>query len=127
MYELQQGYPVLASGYSFKTTKRVLGIKINTTYSGGHQWLIHGLLERRRYHKTYLGDCLSSTQIESEWYVLCNWAWSSGCDGYFLSGVFDANKGPSYYDGTSSSRSDSEEESSGEEANYKLLLSDKTR
>lgn len=104
--DLKMGYGVLICGYSSKTVTRFLGIKVKTKYSGGHQWLAHGLLERRREIKRYniSGNYISST-YESQWYPLCNWGWGGSRDGYYLSAAFDANNGCSFYESESSSRS----------------------
>lgn len=95
--ELKNGYSVLVGGYCHKTVSKFLGFKINTKYSGGHKWLCHGLLERRRTVKTYNSNgVLQNTTSESEWYPLCNWGWGGYQDGYYLSNAFDSKSGPSY-------------------------------
>lgn len=101
--ELKNGFGVLVGGFSHKKVKKFLGIKTKTTYSGGHRWLCHGLLERRRTVKTYSSSgVLQSTTTESEWYPLCNWGWGGYQDGYYLSSAFNSSNGPSYPDGTRS-------------------------
>jgi len=104
--DLKKGYGVLICGYSNKTTTRFLGIKIKTKYSGGHQWLAHGLLERRREIKHYNsnGNYVSSS-YESQWYPLCNWGWGGNRDGYYLSAAFDTNNGCLFSEGEPTSRS----------------------
>lgn len=104
--ELKQGYGVLVSGYCKKIDNYFLGIKVSSTYDVAHQWLLHGLLERRREVKHYAPTGgLESVTYESQWYPLCNWGWGGLCDGYFLSGAFDADNGKKYDSGESSSRS----------------------
>lgn len=98
-------------------------IKVNTKYSGGHVWLAHGLLERRREIKHYSssGDYISSS-YETQWYPLCNWGWSGSRDGYYLSAAFDTNKGFIYPDGEPTSRA-SEPAEGASEYNYQFKLS----
>lgn len=104
--DLKKGYGVLICGYSNKTVTRVLGIKVKTKYSGGHQWLAHGLLERKREieHYTTAGTYVNSS-YESQWYPLCNWGWSGHRDGYYLSAAFDTNSGYVFHESEVSSRS----------------------
>lgn len=117
--ELKGGYSVLVGGFSHKTEQKFLGIKVNTKYSGGHRWLCHGLLERRRIVKTYNSSgILQSSTSESEWYPLCNWGWSGSQDGYYLSNAFNSNKGPTYQDETRSNNN----ENSSEDYNYQYKI-----
>lgn len=117
--EIKRGNSVLAVGYSFKTEKKVLGIHVKTTYSGGHCWLFHGLMERRREVKTYDGkNVLIEAKTECLWYPLCNWGWDGLSDGYYLSGAFDAMSGPSYTDQLKSKTL----VESGSEYNYQYSL-----
>lgn len=99
--ELRYGYHVLIGGCESRTLhkKKFLGITIKKyyTYSAGHRWLAHGLLERARTISTYNSDnVLVSEREESVWYPLCNFGWGGYGDGYYLSGAFDTNKGPAY-------------------------------
>lgn len=97
--ELKNKHSVLVSGFSHKKVKKFLGIKVHTSYSGGHQWLCHGLLKRERLIETYSSDgVLQDTSIEEEWYVLCNWGWDGYEDGYYLSKAFNTVEGPVYPD-----------------------------
>ncbi len=89
--ELQNGHSVLACGMSFKKDHKILGFTIYSTYSGGHTWICHGLLERRRVIYTYKNNECINTTMESQWYPLCNWGWNGSDNGFFLSGVFDSN------------------------------------
>lgn len=117
--ELKSGYGVLVGGFSHKKVKKFLGIKIKTTYSGGHRWLCHGLLERRRTVKTYSSSgVLQNTTTESEWYPLCNWGWGGYQDGYYLSSAFNSNNGASYPDATRSTSS----ENGSEDYNYQFKI-----
>lgn len=104
--DLKKGYGVLICGYSNKTITRFIGIKIKTKYSGGHQWLAHGLLERRREIKRYNScDTYIGSYYESLWYPLCNWGWGGSRDGYYLSEAFDTNSGCVFHEEESTSRS----------------------
>lgn len=101
-------------GYSFKKT--ILGVSVS--YSGGHEWLAHGLLERRREVKKYKMNSLVSTNYESQWYLLCNWGWGRHFyNGYYLSSVFNAKAGPTYPEDAESSRATTLE---GEAHNYQF-------
>lgn len=117
--ELKNGYSVLAGGFSHKKVKKFLGIKVKTTYSGGHRWLCHGLLERRRIVKTYnSNNVLQNTTTESEWYPLCNWGWGGSQDGYYLSEAFNSNAEPSY----SASTRSTDGENGSEDYNYQYKI-----
>ena len=117
--ELKNGYSILVGGFSHKTVKKFLGITVSTKYSGGHRWLCHGLLERRRTVKTYNSNgVLQSSTTESEWYPLCNWGWSGYHDGYYLSKAFNSNNAPSYPTSTRSY----ELENGAEDYNYQYKI-----
>lgn len=117
--ELKNGYSVLVGGFSHKTEETFLGITVNTKYTGGHRWLCHGLLERRRTVSTYTSKGeLKNTTTESLWYPLCNWGWNGYCDGYYLSKAFNSNNGPSY----STSTRGSEVENGSEDYNFKYNI-----
>jgi hypothetical protein len=92
--EIKAGYPVLIGGYAteIKHIKRILGIKVKTTYEhrDGHCWLCHGLLVRRQEVKHFVNDEYLGSSYRYENYLLYNWGWSGDNDGYFLSNVFDA-------------------------------------
>lgn len=99
--ELRQGYHILIGGYESRTLhkNKFLGITVKKyyTYSGGHRWLAHGLLQRVRTISTYnSNNVLVSEKEECEWYPLCNFGWGGSCDGYYLSGAFDTAIGPAY-------------------------------
>lgn len=113
--ELRQGRHILIGGFESRTLhkKKFLGIKIKKyyTYSGGHRWLAHGLLERERTISIYnSNNVLISETNESIWYPLCNFGWDGYGDGYYLSGAFDVNRGPSYNWVGPYTRSDSDNE-----------------
>lgn len=103
IYELRQGYPVLMNGYDTKTItkKKILGITISTTtsYTGGHCWLLHGLLERKRNVQTYNSslDLLIDESETCHSYPLCNFGYGGAWDGYYLSSAFDASSGSPIY------------------------------
>ena len=115
--ELKNGHCVLVGGCSFKQEQTFIGIKVSPKYSGGHRWLCHGLLERRRKIEMYIDDTYQGYTIESEWYPLCNWGWSGECDGYYLSGAFDASKEPAF---PSDTKGDNTIE--GEDYNYQFEI-----
>lgn len=97
--EIKSGHPVLCSGYSDKKDYKIFGWTIWSQLKSGHAWLIHGMLERKRFCYLNLeNEGVISTSIETEYYPLCNWGWEGLHDGYFLSGVFDAAGLPEYTD-----------------------------
>lgn len=121
--EIINGYGVLIGGCCYKKVTKILGIKIKTEYSGGHRWLAHGLLERRRTVEHYnKSGVLLNTTSESEWYIMCNWGWNGNQDGYYLGGAFDASKGCVFPDGVASSRSDDDFSYEGTKDNYQYQL-----
>ena len=86
--ELRRGYPVLLAGNRAKKDKKILWFKVGEKYGAGHQWLAHGLLERRWEKRVYSeGVCIESTP-GSTWYILCNWGWGGLYDGYYLVDAF---------------------------------------
>lgn len=128
--ELKNGYHILIGGAAIRTyyKKKILGITVSKgyKYSDGHQWLAHGLLERRRLVFTYNSNGQQiSSKTESTWYPLCNFGWNGDEDGYYLSGVFDAGKGPSY-NWSASTRTDEDDEETlyneGTPKNYQFKI-----
>lgn len=119
--ELKNRYPVLLCGFSHQTSKSsvttsVFGVKTAMpTYSNGHQWLAHGLLVRTETRFTYKGSdesilkklTLVSKQVYEHNYILCNfgWGYNTTVNGYYLSGIFDTNKGADFSEDTPISKS----------------------
>lgn len=119
--ELKNGYSVLVGGFCHKKTTRILGFKVKTSYTGGHRWLCHGLLERRRTIKVYNSNGeLTKTYTESTWYPLCNWGWDGSFDGYYLSGAFDSTTGGIYPDNATSTRAENENNSKDYDYQYNI-------
>lgn len=88
--ELKTGYPVVAAGYGKKKVERILGIKVKTTYSNGHVFLLDGVIERTRT-VTYLRDFVIINTVEEKQYLVhCNMGWDGLSNGYFFSGIFNA-------------------------------------
>lgn len=110
---LNVGWPVLAGGYTTKVT--FLGITIY--YEGGHEWVIDGYLNRRRYvQKIYetwnsgSGALVSTTTTGYyEYWKLLHHNWGRGgtYNGYFTEGSFNSH----YSDAGSETRG-------GEAGNY---------
>lgn len=110
--ELTAGYPCVVGGYSKKTETKILGITVNTSFGGGHRWLVHGLMTRSRTVTEYKdpngvyptvrvlpppGSNIYRTYTETQGpYLLCNMGWGGYQDGYYMGGVFNANSGPIY-------------------------------
>ena len=88
--------PAYISGYSKKTVKKFLGITVQTTYSGGHAWVIDQILTQSRKKYTYTDGVLTSTATQYRHLVHCNFGWDSNNskNGYYFSAQFDTNKGP---------------------------------
>ena len=81
--ELRNGYPVLIGGYSSE---------------GGHRWLAHGLMELHHRRKGYNAsdEIVFNHTYLGGYYLLFNWGFDGFHDGFYLSGVFDANIPPAY-------------------------------
>ena len=108
--EIKNGYSVLLGGFTHKYTKKILGIKVGTSYDGGHRWLAHGVLTRTRgitYKKVvrHLGTGgkvlqefkSEGSRAEKDDYILCNFGWGDYYyNGYYLGDVFDAVEGPKF-------------------------------
>ena len=96
--ELRKGYYVLVSGYAKETKhkKKFLGITIKTwySYSGGHCWLVHGLLEMSRSVFRIKNGQTIGSYIQRKYYLLCNMGWNGWDSGYYYSGAFNTDKGP---------------------------------
>ncbi len=87
--------PVIGCGKSIKTVTKFLGITINTSYSGGHEWIYDQYMIQYRYRNSYsssTGQLISSTK-ETRTLVRCNWGWGGRWDGYYLSGQYNTNSG----------------------------------
>lgn len=127
--ELKQGYPVLVGGFCYKGYRTNPDGSKSYIIEGGHQWLVHGLLERRRkvyfykYFPTSDEYRLFTETSESEWYPLCNWGWHGYCDGYYLSEVFNTTPFPEYTPDTQGTRSENEDdEILGEDGYFQFYL-----
>ena len=117
--ELTAGYPCIMSGYCFEIKKKILGITWDVYHKGAHEWLIHGLLTRKRLRTEYgfYGSLISSYYEGHEHYFLCNMGESStSSNGYYLAGVFDTDAGPVF------TRSEDDPITSGEDGNYQYKL-----
>ena len=83
--ELLNGHYVVMAGkevYDYGTYWSV------TSVLSAHCWLVHGLMT---YNKVGADNPYFGTH-----YYLCNFGWRGIADGYYLSTVFDADKGPVY-------------------------------
>lgn len=87
--------PVIAGGFSHKKVKKVLGITVSTSYSGGHEWVIDQHLVRRQYRYTFDGNNnLIDTEEIRQQLLHCCWGWMNGqSNGYYFAGNFDTNHG----------------------------------
>jgi len=91
--------PLMAAGCSHRTSIKILGITLSSSYSGCHQWVIDGYL---RYRVTFSiimrdhrGAIISQMNISGHLeYLHNNWGWDGRHNGYFLSGIFDSNLTP---------------------------------
>lgn len=120
---------VYANGYSSQIKHKFLGITIYTTYKGGHAWNYDGYLQQKQKMETIV--VLKSTgqpagrgtqPVISYTYrdlVHVNWGWGGYNNGYYASGVFDANQDPVT---SSSTKSSTEEEEEGTAHNYQYNL-----
>ena len=138
---LDNGRPVMAGGFSTKTTTSFLGITIKTTYGGGHEWVMDGYLLRSRLvtvtvTTSTMSDALPVLKISSNdksmlitttvtsaytdfypYYIHNNWGWSNCANnGYYVAGSFDSQKGSDLGSNTKSG----EDDKSGEDNNFQF-------
>ena len=119
--ELKKGNCIIVKGMRIKKDFKIFGWTLFSTYSKGHAWINHGLMERRRNIYHYKAGKLVSTTSESLWYPLCNWGDNGNDNGYFLSDVFNKSAGPAYptdLEGISDSMNTTQNDS----ANYKYRV-----
>lgn len=103
--ELKLGYPVLVSG-------------VDPIKEQGHQWLVHGLLERKRILELYTREGVyAGKYAQYEYYPLCNWGWNGAHDGYYLSKAF--TNSPKYFDDGAGYSSDKDPYRNYDKPNYK--------
>jgi hypothetical protein len=98
---LNNRIPVSVGGYSSKTTHKFLGITVNTTYSGGHQWVVDGYLNQIQYVTITVeqldkstGKVLNRTTSSGTntiSYLHNNWGWNGSDNGYYIAGSFNAD------------------------------------
>lgn len=89
-YNILRG-PVIGCGCSEKHVNTFLGITIDTSYSGGHEWIYDQYMEQNRFRQTFsrkTGE-LIRTMKETRTLVRCNWGWDGDSDGFYLSGSYD--------------------------------------
>lgn len=62
----------------------------------GHAWVIDGYIDRSRTNKKINSNtgAVISSNTENQFLVHCNWGWKGGCNGYYISKVFNTKKGP---------------------------------
>lgn len=61
---------------------------------GCHSWLVHGFMEIEQ--KFFLEE-IHPFSLKYD-YLLCNFGWCGGCDGFYLYDVFDTEEGPVFDD-----------------------------
>jgi len=84
---LLAGKPVLLSAISGVT--------------GGHMWVIDGMIDRQREIKKVKNGSVESTKTESQLLYHCSWGWRNGKgDGYYISGIFSPYRGAVEFDKT---------------------------
>lgn len=102
------------TGFSEKIDNNFLGITWTVSYSGGHAWLGYGLMEitKKCICTNVITGYSTVTSTSTTSYILCNWGWRGGYDGYYLCGSYNTNEGAVY------SKSDTTE--SSEKYNYQF-------
>lgn len=62
----------------------------------GHAWVIDGFCKQKRIVEVYdlAGTTWLRTETEDRTLFHCNFGWTSPCDGYYYSSLFDLRKGP---------------------------------
>ncbi len=84
---LLAGKPVLLSAISGVT--------------GGHMWIIDGMIDRQREIKKVKNGSVESIETESQLLYHCSWGWKYGIgDGYYISGIFSPFRGAVAFDET---------------------------
>ncbi|MGM9746108.1 MAG: C10 family peptidase [Paludibacteraceae bacterium] len=59
-----------------------------------HGWLIDGYRNQLQICTKYKNNQKVSETYKSRLLLHCNWGWGGTCNGYYVSGIFDANTGP---------------------------------
>lgn len=82
-HSLQTGMPLYARGRSS---------------NAGHAWVIDGDISLERTVRIFEDGWEIERRTENGWLVHCNWGWrNSSKDGYYQSGIFNANDGAGPY------------------------------
>lgn len=84
------GRPVIVCGFAYRAPLRVIGVKVNYVYEGGHAWVCDRVMTYYRRRDSYVNNKLVATNYDYSNYVHCNWGWDGKWNGYFIPGVFDA-------------------------------------
>lgn len=101
--ELRKGYPVVISGSDTYTVhkKKVLGLTVSkTTIWNGHAWVGYGAMEITKPYVRYIVDKNGHNKMTPQKsknvnrYILCNLGWEGLKNGYYISGLFNAEEGP---------------------------------
>ena len=98
--EIAAHYPVYVRGNCFKHTELtgsgIGNLAINISYSGGHAWVLDGIIKLRR--QVTVMNMSTQTVIQSYYQdknlLHCNFGWDGDQNGYYLSEAFDAAQGP---------------------------------
>lgn len=85
-----EGRPVIVCGFAYRAPLRVIGVKVNYVYEGGHAWVCDRVMTYYRRRDSYINNKLVATNYDYSNYVHCNWGWDGKWNGYFIPGVFDA-------------------------------------
>lgn len=69
--------------------------------TGGHMWVIDGMIDRQREIRKVKNGSVESTETESQLLYHCSWGWQNGKgDGYYISGIFSPYRGAVEFDET---------------------------
>lgn len=80
--DIVQGYPALLGGFTHQYPQYILGILVNTTYSGGHRWVCDRIVETKTtYH--WVGTPALPDKYGRSYLVHCNFGWDGLCDGLY--------------------------------------------
>jgi len=88
--------PLIMSGCSKSEKKsyKIFGFTIstNTSYSDCHSWVIDGYLNRQTTVYLNSNDIVIVNEYDDD-YIHNNWGWNGRSNGYYKSGIFNANLG----------------------------------
>jgi hypothetical protein len=90
---IDDGKPVMVGGCEKKVETKILGIFTQTSYEEGHYWVIDGYAQMTTDIKDKFTGVVREDPYPSD-FVHCNMGWGGSKNGWYISGVFNANDIP---------------------------------